>query len=52
MTVELDPLTEVHGCMMGRCTVFGAALKFSLHAPMQWGMEKGKQEGRRENQGW
>ena len=40
MTVELNPLTEVHGCVMGRCTV----------CPVQWGMEKGKQEGHRENQ--
>lgn len=50
MTVELDPLTEVHGSVMGRRTVFGAASKFSLHVPVQLGMEKGKQEGHRENQ--
>lgn len=36
---------------MGRCTVFSVALKFSLHVPVQWGMEEGKQEGHRENQG-
>lgn len=49
-TVELDPLTEVDGGVMGGRTGCGAALKFSLHIPVQWGMEKGKQKGQRENQ--
>lgn len=35
---------------MGGLTGFGAALKFSLHIPVQWGMEKGEQKAQRENQ--
>lgn len=51
MTAELSPLSEVPRCVMGRCTVCAAALKFGLHIPMQWGTERGKQEVHRENQG-